>query len=246
MLLFVYNNHNVFIFFSGLGIRSFTLRSSFFRSKLIFLKKDGKLFALLTQVNQSRQKRATWVFRSWFPLLLSKNELFAGKNFTVFIAFSLFMPKSDGSDSLSSLFTKEQAWANRSCRSLQKSDREQFAFFQEQIALSLTKNEGSLEKTKSDSQPWFFYNNHNVFFNVLVYLQGLHLFGCQLGRHFLGVTTRLLSQLLRLLARPIAHRPLTQQLARPLEPLLLLLLAPVAVRLGWHALETREHLSVIY
>ena len=33
--------------------------------------------------------------------------------------------KSDGSNSLSLLFKKEQMWANRFCRSLQKSDREQ-------------------------------------------------------------------------------------------------------------------------
>ena len=47
-----------------------------------------------------------------------------------FTAFPLFMPKSESlplRDSLSWLFTKELPWANRYCRSLQKSDWKQFA-----------------------------------------------------------------------------------------------------------------------
>ena len=120
MLLFVYNNHNVFIFFSGLGIRSFTLRSSFFRSKLICLKKDGKLFALLTQVNQSKKsdmsislvipsfalkKRAIrwkefYSFHSFFPFYAQERR----KRFAL---VSLYK-RASVSESLLSIFTKER------------------------------------------------------------------------------------------------------------------------------------------
>ena len=89
-------------------------------------------------------KKSASVIHSWFALLLSKNEPFAVKKFVVFTifltVFLLFFPflcskanrshrsllrfsfeKSDRSNFLSLLFTKERLWAISSRRFLKKS-----------------------------------------------------------------------------------------------------------------------------
>ena len=138
------------------------------------------LYKRATKENRSccSLKRVTRVIRLWFEQII----------FFLLDSFSLLFPflcpranhshlsslscsflksnESNGSDSLSSLFTKEWLWANCSSHSLQKSNREQFVpialkkeqnsaslVFLEWIALSLfrsQKTSDSLEKAMSE------------------------------------------------------------------------------------------------
>ena len=116
----------------------------------------------------------------WFAFLLSKIERFNRKNLYfsyVFKSFSLLFPflcprangycrslvcrlflKSNGSDSLSSLFTKERPWAIHSHSFLQKSNGSDslvskneslFRSFAHRKQLIWSKNQ------RANSQPWF-------------------------------------------------------------------------------------------
>ena len=93
-------------------------------------------------------KRATSVIHSWFKwIALNKQTIFLKKTSFSFVfdrcspflcprancsrrsSLSHSFLKREGSDSLSLLFKKQQLWANRSCRSLQKGERERFTPF---------------------------------------------------------------------------------------------------------------------
>ena len=110
------------------------------------------------------KKRATWVIHLWFERITLKYKQFTRKSsyfsyvltsFHCFSSFFLFLwvnlsccsslicsfLKSDGSELLLLLFTKERMWGNRSGHSWQKKAIVAFALFHGQIAHSLTKNE---------------------------------------------------------------------------------------------------------
>ena len=80
---------------------------------------------------RSLKKKCEWFARNSSESLLKTSNLLEKIHIfrLLFTAFPLFMPKSESLPSLfaPSLFFKEQPWANRSCRSLQKGNRERFA-----------------------------------------------------------------------------------------------------------------------
>ena len=99
-------------------------------SRSISLKKSDVSDSLVFQANGSRKTSDSleknifsYAFDSFsqFPPFLCPRA----KNSCPFLLSRSFL-KSDWSDSLPSLFTKERPWANRSRCSLQKSDHEQF------------------------------------------------------------------------------------------------------------------------
>ena len=96
------------------------------------------LFINLKKSNSLKKNVFLYVFHCFSPFMPKSESLL-----TLF-ALPRSLLKSNWSDFLLSLFTKERSWANRSRCSLQKSDCEQFA----PVALLLTKNERFTRKTK--------------------------------------------------------------------------------------------------
>ena len=103
-------------------------------SRCSLLKIDHEqisLFALYKRATAAKKKQCEWFARNLSESLLKTSNLLEKIHIfcLLFTAFPLFMPKSKSLPSLfaPSLFFKEQPWANRSCRSLQKGNRERFA-----------------------------------------------------------------------------------------------------------------------
>ena len=140
----------------GLGIGSFNCslqKSDHERIALNFFKTEQHSWfeqnALKKLVIRPKNTYFLYVFDHFPPFLSSKANCSRRS-----LLSSSFL-KSVGSDSLSSLFTKEQPWAICSCCSWQKSDRSNSLFFTSEslfcsFALSLTKKR--VIRWKTDEQ----------------------------------------------------------------------------------------------
>ena len=131
---------------------------------LSLFKKDwfaGDLSKLL-----SKNKHSTFTICSksrFFVCFSFFSHFFVPKSKVLLLLFApLLFLKSNRSNSLLLLFTKDIPWANRSRRTLQKSDREWFALLQERNTILLQKKKSDLlEKPKKATNQACHQNQHS-------------------------------------------------------------------------------------